>query len=98
MLCVAHVARVRLSKVRDTQPRGHKEMTSILADQIDSDYIARSIKARNTATGYRCNRFKISYHKGVVTLDIFSLFQAELITLPFLESLYFLKLPKKFCF
>jgi hypothetical protein len=52
MLCVAHLARVRLRKVRDTQPGGHKEMTSILADQIDSDYIARIIKARNTATGY----------------------------------------------
>jgi hypothetical protein len=53
MLCVAHVARVRLRKVREyTQPGGHKEMTSILADQIDSDYIARIIKARNTATGY----------------------------------------------
>jgi hypothetical protein len=88
----------RLRKVRDTQPGGHKEMTSILADQIDSDYIARSIKARNTATGYRCNWFKISYHKGVVTLAIFSLFRVELITLPFFVSFYFLKLPKKFCF
>jgi hypothetical protein len=98
MLCVAHVARVRLRKVRDTQPGGHKEMISILADQIDSDNIARTIKARNTATGYCSNWLKISYHKGVVTLAIFSLFQAELITLPFLESLFFLKLPKKFCY